>query len=209
MGLELLTDPDAFFRRRAEAPSLAGPAIVVLLVAAIGVVGSVPAWRATAAAIPDQAGPFVSIAVASGVIGGVIGMLVTWLLYTAAFHAVSAVAFGASGSVRTTLALTGWGFVPRIPDAVVQAAISSAVFSGVTLPSDPQRLQAFLRGLRGDPLFLLGGVLGIAFLLWSALLWTFAMRHGRGLTLRQAAATVAIPVAVVLAFDLLGIAGLR
>jgi hypothetical protein len=42
MVLQLLTDPDAFFADRSREPSLLGPAVVVLLVAAVGTIGSYP-----------------------------------------------------------------------------------------------------------------------------------------------------------------------
>lgn len=203
----LLVEPDGFLRRRADEPSLAGPAAVVLLVAAIGAVGALPVLGATTAAMPEAAGPFVPVVAAVGVVGGVVGAFVAWGLFAGAFHAVSAVAFGATGRFRTTLALVGWGFVPRVPEAAVGSLVAYLVFGGARLPSDPQRLQATLRALRADPLFVVAGVLGVAFLAWSALLWTFAVRHARDLSLREAGLTVAGPVAVALAVDLLGLLG--
>lgn len=203
----LLTDPDAFFRRRADDPSFAGPVAVVLVVAGLGAVGALPVMRATTATMPAEADPFVSVVAAVGVLGGVVGVFVTWALFALAFHVVSAIAFGASGSFRTTLALTGWGLVPRIPEAAIAGAVAHLVFADVRFPSDPQQLSGTVRALRSDPLFVVAGVLGIAFLAWSALLWTFAMRRGRNLTLRQATLTVAGPVALALVVDLLGLLG--
>lgn len=207
MLLDLLTDPDAFFRARADAPSLVGPTVVVLLVIIVGLVGSLPALQATTAGMPAQAGTFTSFVFIFGAVGAVVGTLVAWLLYAGVFHVVSAVVYGASGSFSETLALTGWGFVPRIPEGVISAAVAYVVFSGATMPADPLQVAQVMQELRNDPLFTLASWLGIVFLLWSALLWTFAMRHGRDLTLRQAAVTVAIPVSVGLLLDLLGLAG--
>jgi hypothetical protein len=42
MVLQLPTDPDAFFADWSREPSLLGPAVVVLLVAAVGTIGSYP-----------------------------------------------------------------------------------------------------------------------------------------------------------------------
>lgn len=203
----LLSDPDAFFRGRADEPSFRGPAVVVLIVIGLGLAGSLPTLRATASALPEAAGPFVPLFYIFSVIGGVVGTLVIWLLYAGAFHVISAVGYGASGSFRDTVALTGWGFVPRIPEAAISAAISSYVFSGRTYPADPARLAAVMDQLRSDPLILLASVLGVVFLLWSAFLWTFAVRHGRDLTLRQAAVTVAIPVSIGVGINLLSMFG--
>lgn len=202
--IDLLTDPDGFFAERADAPSLTGPTLVVLLVAVVGIAGSLPVLRASTAALPDEAGFVGTIIYASGVIGGVIGVLVVWVLYAVAFHVVSAAIFGAEGGFRDTLALTGWGFVPRIPEGIMSAAVTYAVFTGVAFPSDPLAASRFVRQLQNDPLLQLTGWLGLVFLAWSAMLWTFAMRHGRGLTLREAGLTVAVPVGVRLVLFLLG-----
>ncbi|MFB6353256.1 MAG: YIP1 family protein [Halobacteriales archaeon] len=205
--LNLLTDPDGFFEERADDPSLVGPSLVMLTVIVVGGLASLPTLQRTTAAMPAEAGAFASLVYLFGAIGAVVGTLVAWLLYAGVFHVVSAAVYGAEGGFTDTLALAGWGFVPRIPEGVISGAISYAVFSGVTVPADPVRAARMIQQLRHDPLFTLASVLGIVFLLWSALLWTFAMRHGRDLTLRQAAVTVAVPVSVGLALDLLGLAG--
>lgn len=205
--IDLLTDPDGFFAARADSPSLRGPTLVVLLVAVIGIAGSLPVLRASTAALPDEAGFVGTIIYASGVIGGVIGVLIVWLLYAIAFHVVSAVVFGADGAFRDTLALTGWGFAPRIPEGIISAGVTYVVFTGVTFPSDPMQASRFVQQLQNDPLLELTGWLSLVFLAWSAMLWTFAMRHGRGLTLREAGLTVAVPVGVRLLLFLLGRVG--
>lgn len=194
--MDLLTDPHGFFEAEAESPSLTGPTLVVLLVAVIGIVGSLPVLQATTAVMPDEAAIFSTAIYASGVVGGIIGVLVVWLLYTVGFHVVSAVVFGADGSFRDTLALTGWGFIPRIPEGIIAAAVTYIAFTGVTLPSDPRQVSLFVQQLQQDPLFQLTSWLTLMFLAWSAMLWTFAMQHGRELSLREASLTVAVPVGV-------------
>ena len=203
-ALDLLTNPDAFFRERADDPSLVGPAVVVVLVAVVGIAGSVPVLRTTMAAMPDEAAPFLPILLATTAVGGVTAVLFAWALYAVAFHLVSAVAYGADGSFKTTLALTGWGFVPRIPEGVLAAALTYLVFTGVVLPADPTQTAVIVGELRNDPLLRLTQVLSVVFLLWSAMLWTFAVRHGRALSLRQAAVTVAVPVGLRLGLFVLG-----
>jgi hypothetical protein len=49
-----------------------------------------------------------------------------------------------------------------------------------------------------QPVLMLSSVLGIIFLLWSANIWVFGIRYARGLTLRNAAITVGVPVALYL-----------
>ncbi len=207
MVLRLLTNPDTFFAERAEGASLVGPALVVLLVAAIGAIGSYPVLRATVGALPPEAGPFVTVVQAIGAVFGVVITFVVWALYALAFHLVASLAFDGEGSFRDTLAAVGWGFVPAVFGSIAGAVVNFLVFSDVRFPTDPARIGPFVQELRARPEFLVAGLLGIAFLLWSAFLWTFAVRHAERLDLREAALTVAGPVAVALLFRLDGVSG--
>lgn len=207
MVLELLTNPDAFFAERSEEPSLLGPAAVVLFVAAVGVVGSYPVIQATVSALPPEAGPFVTAVQVVGAIFGVVFTFVVWVLYAVAFHGIASVVFDGDGGFRDTLALSGWGFVPAVFASVVSAAVNVLVFSGVRFPDDPAQVGQFVRELQSRPEFLVAGVLGIVFLLWSAFIWTFAVRHAQGLGLRESALTVAGPVAVALLLRINGVFG--
>lgn len=207
MVLDLLTNPDAFFEERSDDPSLLRPALVVLLVAVLGVVGSYPVIQATVSALPPEAGTFVTAIRVVGAVVGVVVTVVIWLLYAVAFHGIAYVLFDGDGSFRDTFALAGWGFVPSVFASAVSAVVNFVVFSGVQFPSDPARVARFARELQSRPEFLVAGVLGIVFLLWSAFLWTFAVRHAEGLDLREAALSVAGPVAVALVLRLNGVFG--
>jgi hypothetical protein len=204
MVLRLLTNPDAFFAERA---SLVGPAFVVLLVAVIGAVGSYPVLRATVGALPPEAGPFVTVVQAIGAVFGVVITFVVWALYALAFHLIASLAFDGEGTFRDTLAVVGWGFVPTVFGSVASAVVNFLVFSDVRFPTDPARIEPFVRELRARPEFLVAGLLGVVFLLWSAFLWTFAVRHAERLDLREAALTVAGPVTVALLLRLNGVFG--
>lgn len=207
MVLDLLTNPEAFFAERSEEPSLLGPAVVVLLVAAIGAVGSYPVLKATVGALPPEAGPLVTVIQVIGAVVGVVVTVVVWALYAVAFHAIAAVAFDGNGRFRDALALVGWGFVPALFGSVVSGVANFLVFSGVRFPNDPARIQSFVQDLQSRPEFLVAGILGIVFLLWSAFLWTFAVRHAEDIGLREAGLTVAGPVAVALLLRLNGVFG--
>jgi hypothetical protein len=205
--IALLTNPDAFFERRRESPSLLGPALVVTVVGVVGVVSSYPIVQATLSALPPEAGAFVTAIQVFSAVFALVATFVIWLLYAVAFHVIGSVAFDASGEFRTTLSLVGWGFVPAVFGAIVGAATNFVVFSGVRFPQDPQAVQSFVRELQSRPEFLVSGLVGIVFLLWSAFLWTFAVRHAESLGLREAALTVAGPVTIALLLRLNGIFG--
>ena len=207
MVLQLLTNPDSFFEGRSREPSLVPPALIVLLVSVLGVVGSYPVLQATLSALPPEARSFATAIQVVGGIFGIVATFVVWVLYAAAFHVIGSVAFDASGEFRETFALVGWGFVPAIFGAAVSALAYFVVFSGVRFPQNPQRIQAFVRELQTRPELLVAGLVGIVFLFWSAFLWTFAVRHAESLDIREAALTVAGPVALALLARLASVFG--
>ena len=173
------------------------PLAILLLVGVIGILGALPSIRATAAMLPPEAQSFAAISYVVAGVSAIVGTFLRWLVYAGVFHALSSVLYDAEeGSFRDTLALTGWGFLPAIGAAIVASVAAFVVFSGTTFPSDPAAMAAFARELQNRPELLVANLLGIVFLLWQGLLWTFAVKHGRGLELREAAITVAIPVAL-------------
>ncbi|WP_435194162.1 Yip1 family protein [Natronomonas sp. EA1] len=204
--LDLLFNPDAFFRERAENPGLVPSVALLVLVGLVGVAGTLPALQATIDALPQEAQAFGTISLVVGSAFAFLGPFVRWVLYAAAFHVLSSVVYDAErGSFRDLLALVGWGFVPALLAAIVSAVVATVVFSGVTFPSDPQQVAQFSQQLRNRPEFLVASVLGIAFLLWSAFLWTFAVKHVRDLTMREAGVVVGVPVALGLVFRVWGV----
>lgn len=207
MVLDLLTNPDDFFERRAANPGYLRPALVVLAVAVVNVLGVVPTLQATLDALPPEIGALGLLLQAITAVVTLLTVLVTWLLYALAFFAVAKLAFDGDGGFGETLAVTGWGFVPALFGAAINAAATVYVFSGVTFPSNPAQVQQFAAELQGDPVLLAAGLLGIVFLLWSAFLWTFAVRHVQSIDLRSAAITVAVPVAFGLLLRLWGVVG--
>ncbi|WP_123537350.1 Yip1 family protein [Halosimplex salinum] len=199
--LALLTDPNEFFRERQADPSLIGPLVVILLIAAVNVIASILQSRFRAQVF--ESGQFdaglMGAVQAITLILVVAGPFVIWLLYAGVFHGVSAL-FDGEGDFSTTLALVGWGFVPSILGSIAEAAIRYYRFNvrGVEVPSEitMETMQEFSRNLQTGPLVALIAVLGIVFTLWSAFLWTFAVKHARNLTLKQAGLSVAVPVAL-------------
>ena len=195
---DILTDPDAFFARAAEEGGLIGPGLVVLLVSVVGAVTAVPGLRAATAAMPPEMEGIASLVLLIGIGGALLGPFVGWLLYAGAFHLVSRIALDGEGPFRQTLSLAGWGFVPAIAGAAVSGVLTYLAFQSLTIPTDPNQAAAFARAIQNDPLVRLSSVLGVAFLLWQGFLWTFAVRHARGIGLRDAALTVAVPLGVAL-----------
>ena len=202
MVLDLFTNPDRFFRQRADDVGLVRPALVVTALGLVGGLGAIPVLQATFGAMPEEASAFAGLAYVLAPVGGIVGAYVRWLLYTVAFHAISAYVYDGEGTFQQTLGVTGWGFLPGIVGAVVTAVLTFYALQSMTLPTSPEQAQAFGQQLTRQPLVVLSTVIGILFLLWQAFLWTFAVEHARGITLREAAITVAVPVAVAVLLNL-------
>lgn len=204
----LVTDPDAFFRDRTESPSWVGPALVVTLIAVLGVVAGVIRIR-TMGQITEQimagtegGAEFTGIVQAFQLAGVVIGFVATyvlWLLYGAYFYGASAL-FDGNGGFTTTLKFVGWGFVPSLVGSILNLLIVVYRYQirGFDVPSDlsGQAAAQYIQQISSGPLVTLTAVLGIVFTLWSGLLWTFAVKNARQLTTKQAAITVVLPVLI-------------
>jgi hypothetical protein len=196
--VEVLTNPDGFYRRAGDDPTLLKPFVVVLVAGLFGAVASVPIFQVVQRSLPPEMGGFATIIMVTSIVFGALGPLFIWVVLTAIFMAISAVAFEGSGDFSTLLAYVGWGFIPAIFSSIIGGVISFYAFQDVTLPAadDPAQIQAFVQSLRSDPLFLVSGVIGIAFVCWQAFIWTFAVRYAREISLREAAITVAVPTAL-------------
>ena len=206
--LDILFSPNKFFRERATNPGLIGPLLVVSLVAALGAAAAYPAAQTIAESLPPEAQGFGTATVAFSMIVALVGPFVVWALFAGVFHGLSGLLFDGEGSFRTTLTLTGWGFVPALVTAVVGVAVAFLIWPSVTLDfSDPARAEQAAQRIRDRPEFLVASVVGLIVLVWRGLLWTFAMQYGRNLSFREALITVGIPVVALLLWRVNGIVG--
>jgi len=206
----LLTEPESFFRERRNSPSLKGPIAVVTAVALLGAVGAVIQFRAMSAIFSDlggEAGAFAGAFQAVGIVIALVTPFIFWVLYAGLFHGISII-FDGKGPFTTTLALVGWGFVPNVVSSLFTVLLNFYRFNvrGVA-PADvtQESMQQFQQQVQSGPLVALAGVVGLVFTLWSGLLWAFAMKHARTLSMREAVLTVVLPVLVGVGFSLFSI----
>jgi len=194
-AVDLLTNPDTFFRNRTDHTSLLYPASIVLLAGLISLIGGLPLLFKLTSAFGGLTGNIATVIPIVSSVFGLVTVFIVWAIYAGLFHVISTV-FDGEGTFRNTLTLVGYGFVPNIFASVVSAAVSFVVYSGVTLPDSQSQLMATLQSIQTNPLFLVSTILGIIFTLWSAFLWTFAVKHARNIDLQQAALTVAGPTVI-------------
>lgn len=193
---DVVTDPDRFFRRELSDEGLARPLAVVTVLGIVNALAGLPVAHATVQALPEEIGAFAAIGYVGAVVGGFVGAYVVWVIYAGAFHLLARLAFDGEGSFQRTLRAAAWGFVPAILLSIASGAVAFYVFRGVTFPSDPARIARFAAGIQRRPPFLAVGVIGVFFVLWQGFIWTFGVKHAQDLPLRDAAITVAVPVAI-------------
>lgn len=193
---DVVADPDSFFRQELSEEGLARPLAVVTALGFVNALAGLPVAHATVQALREEIGAFAAIGYVGVVVVGFVGAYVVWVIYAGAFHLIARFGFDGGGSFRRTLRAAAWGFLPAIVVSVVSGAVAFYVLRGVTVPSDPARIATFAAELQRRPPFLAAGVLGVFFVLWQAFIWTFGVKHAQDLPLRDAAITVAVPVAV-------------
>ncbi|RLG30673.1 hypothetical protein DRO03_03620 [Methanosarcinales archaeon] len=195
-----LTNPDRFFGELSgRDPNLRIPAAIVLLAAIttgiyIAAVNGVTTPPPSGAAVP-----FTAISVAIGVIGGFVILSVSWILYAGVFYALSTLLRGV-GSFRRILEFTGYGFIPAIIAPVIGLAAVWLAYPGIDFSAiEPQLLK---QTLMQNPLMKASDIAGILFLLWSAVIWIFGVKHACAISRRTATVTVVLPVAVYLMYSI-------
>jgi hypothetical protein len=198
--LDLLVNPDAFFSRNsAEWEPLRVPALIVLAAAILAGATAYLTTDLIAGIMPTEVQAYQGVMGIAGTVGAVVMTFVLWVAWAAVFHVLS-LFFQGQGTFRRTLAVTGYGYLPILIGSVISALIFWIFSPGihVTPVTDVQQIQAAVTGLMHEPVMILVSFLGLIFLLWAANIWIFGVRHARVLSLRDAAITVGIPVALYL-----------
>ncbi len=195
-----LTNPDRFFAGISGRDSnLRIPAAIVLL-AAIATGIYIAAVDGVTTPSPSAAVSFTGISVATSVIGGLILMSISWLLYAGVFYAISTM-LGGVGSFRRVFEFTGYGFIPAIIAPIIGLAAVWLAYPGIDVSAiDPQLLK---QTLMQNPLMKASDIAGILFLLWSAVIWIFGVKHACDISRRTATVTVVLPVAVYLLYSMI------
>jgi hypothetical protein len=225
--MEVLVRPDAFFSRLIQGEvSLKVPGIIVIIGAIFSaltayVVSGPTVKLISGAAGSSAAGAMGIIGMAGAVFAFIFFILIWWLIMGGVFHAISA-AFKGTGSFKRTLQVQGYGLIPQVISTIIGFFLALYYIPLVKVPvlgslTDPAAITKATSQLLHDPAMReylqVTGLVTIIFLIWSANIWIFGMKHARGLSVRDAAITVGIPVAVWIiyslatAFGLVGVPG--
>jgi hypothetical protein len=205
--LEVLTNPNRFFEARMEEEeSLKIPVLIILI---SGIIGGISAFlssgimmEAMSKTLPPEAQGFMSFMPIGTAIGAVIASFIIWLIIAAIFFGISSI-FKGEGKFKRTLEFVGYGYIPTIIGGLISAVLVYNFVSTVQIPTitDPTKIKEVITPLMKSPMMLLSSAIGILFMLWSANIWVFGLKHARNLSTKNALITVAIPVAAYILFS--------
>ncbi|MFA4877132.1 MAG: Yip1 family protein [Methanoregula sp.] len=208
---DILINPNAFFTDIiGEKEDFKLPLIILLaggiLAAGYGyLIGGVTA-QMMSGAVPGI-GEVITL---SSAIGALFGVFIFWLVWTGIIYLISA-AFKGKGSFRRTLQVTGYGYLPQVFGSLISLIVAFEYVPRIVVPQltqavmqDPAAMQQTISAMMHDPAMMemtqITTVVSIVFLLWSANIWIFGVQHARGITTRDAALSVGIPVIIYIAY---------
>jgi hypothetical protein len=203
--LDVLVNPNAFFQEAMqENINLKISGLIILIAAIIGAAYGYVYGNLTAEMMAGGMPGLGSIILAFAIIAAFISIFVFWIIWTGVIFLLSA-AFKGKGSFKRTLEFVGYGYIPQIFGSLIAIIIALEYLPRVIIPhitqatlQDPQLMQDAIKSLTHDPAMLeftqISTIVTIVFLLWSANIWIFAIRHSRELSARDAVICVMVPV---------------
>ena len=213
--LEVLTNPNKFFETRKKGrENLKIPVFIVLI---SGIIGGISAFlsssimmEAMAKTLPPEAQGFMSFMPISTAIGAVIFSFIIWLIVAAVFFGISCI-FKGEGNFKRTLEFVGYGYIPTIIGGLISLVLVYNFITTVQIPAitttDPTKIKEVIAPLMKSPMMMLSSAVGMLFMLWSANIWVFGLKHARKLSTRNALITVAIPVAAYILYSVYQMVG--
>lgn len=203
--IDILFRPDAFFEHKVREPeSLKIPALIVLtggiLAAAYGYLMGELSARMMAGMMPGMD----AIILLSAVLGAFIGTFIFWGIAAGIFYVISTF-FKGSGSFNRVIEVVGYGYLPQLIGSLITLVAAIQYLPKVTVPvltksalDNPELIETAMTAFLHDPAMLeltqITTLIAIVFMLWSANIWIFGMKHARILSMRDAAICVGAPV---------------
>jgi hypothetical protein len=194
---DLFLKPNAFFQDlMTRKESLRLPALIIL---AAGIITAANAYLVVGLTAKMMAGimpGLETIIMLSAIIGSLFFTFIVWIVWAGVFYALSFV-FKGKGSFKRTLEIVGYGYLPQIFGTLITFIVAFLYIPGMKIPTltaagiqDPQ--------LMHDPAMMaftqITSVVSIFFLLLSANIWIFGLKHARAISLRDGAICVGVPV---------------
>jgi hypothetical protein len=203
--IDILLRPDEFFGKlKTENESLKMPVLIVL---AGGIIAAVYGYLMGGLSAKMMAGVMPgmdAIILVSATIGALVMTFVIWLIVAGVFYLISAL-FKGQGSFNRVLEIVGYGYLPQVAGSLITVVAAVIIMPGITVPAltkaaleDPAMIEQVTKAFMHDPAMMMltqiTTLVSIVFMLWSAHIWIYGMKHARGLSPRDAALCVGVPI---------------
>jgi hypothetical protein len=208
---DILVRPDAFFGAViAEKESLKNPALIILAGGIVAALYGYLMGGLSAKMMANAPSGVDSIILLASIIGAFLGTLVFWIIVAGVFYLISLV-FKGQGSFTRVMEVVGYGYLPQILGSFITLIAAYIYLPKVTVTvltksalENPEAIQAATKALMHNPAMMeftqITTLVTIVFMLWSAHIWIFGMKHARGLSPRDAALCVGIPIVAYVLF---------
>ena len=202
---DVLIRPDAFFSALVtEKESLKIPSLIIL---AGGIVAAVYGYLLGGLTAKMMAGVMPgmdTIIILSATAGALIMTFIFWLIVAGVFYLFSSV-FKGEGSFNRVLEVVGYGYLPQIAGSLITIVAAIVYIPRITVPAltqaaleDPTMIAQVTKAFMHDPAMMeltqITSLITLVFLLWSANIWIFGVKHARRLSPQNAAICVGVPV---------------
>jgi len=202
---DVLIRPDAFFSALVtEKESLKIPSLIIL---AGGIVAAIYGYLLGGLTAKMMAGVMPgmdTIIILSATAGALIMTFIFWLIVAGVFYLFSSV-FKGEGSFNRVLEVVGYGYLPQIAGSLITIVAAIVYIPRITVPAltqaaleDPTMIAQVTKAFMHDPAMMeltqITSLITLVFLLWSANIWIFGVKHARRLSPQNAAICVGVPV---------------
>jgi hypothetical protein len=103
------------------------------------------------------------------------------------------------------LEVVGYGYLPQLAGSIITLAAIILYIPKIAVPTltkaaleDPAMIEQVTKAFLHDPAMMeltqITTLVSIVFMLWSAHIWIFGIKHARGLSPRDAAICVGVPI---------------
>jgi len=203
--IDVLFRPDEFFSKiKTENESLKMPALIILAGGIIAAIYGYLMGGLSAKMMADIMPGMDAIIYVSATIGALVMTFIIWLIAAGVFYLISFL-FKGQGSFNHVLEVVGYGYLPQVAGSLITVVAAVIFIPGITVPTltkaaleDPAMIEQVTKAFMHDPAMMMltqiTTLVSIVFMLWSAHIWIFGMKHARGLSPRDAAICVGVPI---------------
>jgi hypothetical protein len=203
--IDILIRPDAFFRDLVnKKEDLKFPFLIVLAESLVAAADGYLIGGLTAKMMAPAMPGIETIIALSSVLGALIGTFIFWIIWAIVIYVLTG-AFKGQGAFRRVLEVVGFGYIPLVLGSLLTLVATIMYIPRIAVPAitsaglqDPVVLEQTMKAFMHDPAMMelsqISSLITIVFLLWSANIWIFGIKHIRNVSPRDAALCVGIPV---------------